>query len=237
MPYRINYSKYPVVGAGGYGIVVRSSESEVLKLFNTDLDSILQEAYLHTSVYDIIDKNISDVGVPPLYSTYQDYCTFNSKTLHYGIEMLYLEPPANYTEQVHMILGYNGDDLNESWGVRTSEPVSSENLTRGYFASPETLEKIWSQEGSDMTIEKLAFLMGRTNRALLDHGVLPIDIEWVWSKGYPYIIDFGLCRFGKKDPFEFLETKGLVGLASDLYIPHRGDRGYEEFMLGFSQST
>jgi hypothetical protein len=237
MNHRTNYSNFPVIGAGGYGIVVRRGESEALKLFNTDFDSILQEAYIHTAVYDVIEKCVPEVGVPALYSTYQEYCTYNSKHLHCGIEMLYLEPPTGWNEQVHMILGYNGDDLDESWGVRMSEPVSSENLTRGFFASPETLEEIWLQEDSDMTIEQLSFLMGRVHRTLLDNSILPIDIEWVWSNGKPYILDFGLCQFGKKDPFEFMETKGLYGLASDLYVPHRGYRGYEEFIEGFSQST
>ena len=86
-----------------------------------------------------------------------------------------------------------------------------------------------------MTIEQLAFIMGKTYRTLLDIFVLPIDLEWVWSNGKPALIDFGLCEFDTLliDPYEFLQKKGLRGLADDFYIPHERDRGYEDFMKGF----
>jgi hypothetical protein len=231
----------PLIGAGGYGIVVQHHPLRVTKLFkNVDTlttDEIQREAGLQITAHELLLKHIPEISVPKIWNVRQEIQSYNSKPYINGIEMDYLHPPSDYTEQVHILLGYHGDDLDESWGVTISEPVSESNPTRGYFASPEQLELIWEEEGSAMTIELLAFLMGCANRIMLNHGILPIDLEWVWSDGKPWILDFGLCEFGKKDPNVFLETKGLYGLASDFYIPHKGDRGYEQFMLGFSQST
>ena len=85
-----------------------------------------------------------------------------------------------------------------------------------------------------MTIERLSFLMGRALRILLEGGIVPIDLEWVWSDGKPFIIDFGLCWVGTVDPMTFLMSRSSDGLATDLYIPQEGDRGREEFLRGYT---
>ena len=144
-----------------------------------------------------------------------------------------LRPPEGFEEQFHILLGYKGDDIDSEWGMRMAEPPSDTNPTRGFFASPETLELIWKEEGSHMTIEKIATLMGKSLRLLLDNGIIPIDLEWVWSNGGLAIIDFGLCELGFVDPIEFLSKRGVRGLADDFYIPHMGDRGYTEFIESY----
>jgi hypothetical protein len=111
--------------------------------------------------------------------------------------------------------------------------VSATNPPRGFFASSYTLEDIWEDEESDMTIDKLAYQMGKAHRLMLDHGILPIDLEWVWSQGSLWVIDFGLCEYGWTDPRSFLENGSSNGLKHDFYVPHAGDRGYEEFMRGY----
>jgi hypothetical protein len=147
--------------------------------------------------------------------------------------MKYVEPPTGYTTQVHTVLGYHGTDIDTVWGMHIADPVSPVNPPRGFFASTYTLEDIWEDEGSTMTIETLAYQMGKAHRLMLDHGILPIDLEWVWSKGSLWILDFGLCEFGQVDPTEFLNWETSAGLKHDFYIPHEGDRGHEEFLRGY----
>jgi hypothetical protein len=237
----MNWDAFPVVGAGGYGIVVQHDTTRVTKLFRyealSNTHSVNDEAILQIAARSVILQYVPEVVVPKVWDVRQTTQTYRSVSYLSGIEMDFLSPPSDFDEQVHILLGYHGDDIDESWGVNTGKPVSLSNPTRGYFASPHTLEDIWKEEVSVMTVEKLAEIMGKTCRCLLDHNILPIDLEWVWSGGKPCLIDFGMCSFGKKDPYVFLETQGLVGLASDFYIPHKGDRGYEEFIEGFSQST
>jgi hypothetical protein len=147
--------------------------------------------------------------------------------------MNYLQPPVGYTTQVHTLLGYNGSDIDSVWGMKMSDPVSPTNPPRGFFASPYTLEDIWEEEGSSMTIERLSYTMGKAHRLMLNHGILPIDLEWVWSGGRLCVLDFGLCEVGFADPKKFLDDESSLGLANDFYIPHKGDRGYEEFLEGY----
>lgn len=84
-------------------------------------------------------------------------------------------------------------------------------------------------------IDRLAFQMGTSLRMLLENGILPIDIEWVWSEGKLCMIDFGLCEYGQANAAQFLRARGLRGLADDFYIPHASQRGYDAFMKGYGE--
>ena len=142
--------------------------------------------------------------------------------------MEYLPPPLDFEEQVHMVFGYNGSELDSSWAASIKDPISSDNPTRGFFASADTMKSIWAEEGSSMTLETMSYLMGHGFRSMIDAGIVPIDIEWVWSKGSPWIIDFGLCHEGTVNPEEFLLNKGSDGLGSDFYWPRN-----EAFLAGY----
>jgi len=157
--------------------------------------------------------------------------------------MKYLPPPNSYNECVHITLGYYGYDINTSWGVETLKPVGPENPTRGFFADANHLEDIWAgearqglpeAEGSDMTIERLATIMGKATGSLVRQGFLPLDVEWIWSEGRPWLIDFGMCKLGQMDPMEFLKYP-VYGPEADVYIPKGGDEGRTEFMRGYLQ--
>ncbi len=226
---------YSIVGAGHYGIIVRFNSTEVLKLFkdHQDCEAVLKEARIQNDVYRIFNDTLPQIKVPALYSVNQEIVTYRGGTYLHGIGMTYLDPPSGFDVQVHAVLGYRGSDIDTLWGMHIGTPVDKSNPPRGFFASTYTLEDIWEEEGSDMTIEKLAYLMGSAHRLMLDHGILPIDLEWVWSKGSLWAIDFGLCEYGSVDPLVFLEDESSMGLKHDLYVPHKGDRGYEEFMKGY----
>lgn len=235
----LNLNSASIYGAGGYGIIIKplKQEKEVFKLF-FDIDScnkIRNEALIQEKVYIILKKYISDIGIPEItYFNKNKQIEFLKKQYLCGIGMEYLPPPDGFNESVHIILGYNGDDIDTSWGQSQAYPVSETNPTRGFFASSEMMELIWDEEGSDMTIERMAYLMGYSYSILIKHRILPVDVEWIWSNGKPYIIDFGLCEQLDEpmNPREFLEITGTRGLHTDIYVPHKGDRGYDEFISG-----
>jgi hypothetical protein len=233
----LNFSKSDVKGSGGYGIIVSQSNSKHVYKLLKDINAcneLQQEIKIHQHISSLMEKYLPEIRVPKITHFTMEQVTYNSKPYLCGIEMEYMEPPNGFNQQVHMLLGYNQDDIDEEWGVMMAEPVSTNNPTRGFFASPDTLEAIWEEEGSYMTIERLSYLMGKASSILLKNGILPIDVEWVWSKGKPTLLDFGLCEYGQIEPKIFLQKKGLRGLADDFYIPHQGDRGYNEFMVGFA---
>lgn len=209
---------------------------EVFKLLK-DIQSckkLYEEAKIQNYLHFLFKSHIPQVKIPKITYVNSKPIVYNKTTYLCGIGMEYLNPPAGFEEQLHILLGYNNDDIDSEWGMTVSLPVSETNPTRGFFASPETMELVWKEEGSDATIEGVAYLMGLALRLMIDSGVLPIDLEWVWSNNSLWIIDFGLCEFGYVDPFVFLNKKGTRGLADDFYIPREGYRGYEEFMRGYS---
>ena len=217
-----------IAGAGGYGIcILTPSKKEIIKLFydTAACSSLKKEAIIQNKINKILG------GLVPKITFYSNKpFIFENTTYLCGIGMKYFPPPLDFDETVHILLGYRGDDIDTSWGRKMSESISEKNPTRGFFASPETMEQIWLKEGSEMTVEKMAAIMGKIIRTLLENKIIPIDIEWIWSKGKPRIIDFGLCEEGNIDPYTFLELGGSRGLSTDLYVPHKGDRGYEEFV-------
>jgi hypothetical protein len=215
--------------------VIVTSQEKVFKLLKDQAacEVLRREAAIQQRAHRLFQEHLPDVTVPRVSYVTTQPVFYKSVPYLCGIEMDRLEPPAGFDEQVHTLLGYDGDDIDSEWGMRMADPVSKTNPTRGFFASPETLELIWNEEGSPMTIEKIAELMGKGLRLLIDNGILPNDLEWVWSNGRLAVIDFGLCEFGVVDPLEFLSKKGLRGLADDFYSPHEGDQGYTDFMKGY----
>jgi hypothetical protein len=136
------------------------------------------EIDIHYDIYNILSE-YDFVKVPELSFCYRQPVQYKNKNYLCGITMELLEPPKDFDEQVHCCLGYIQSDIDSSWGQKSSLPVSDTNPTRGFFASPETLEIIWKEEGSDMTVELLAYQMGVVIRALLDNDILPNDVEWI----------------------------------------------------------
>lgn len=230
----MDYEGSPIIGAGGYGIVLDlgNGHREAIKLFKhvEDCKAIGLEARIQNRCYELFLG--TEIYVPKLTFYRQSPIKYRNVPYLCGIGMEYLPPPLDFEEQVHMVLGYEGNDIDSSWGTRMSEPVSSENPTRGFFASADTMESIWKQEGSSMNLDKMSYLMGKGFRTIIDAGIIPIDIEWVWSKGKPWMIDFGLCQEGKVNPEEFLLKGGSEGLGTDIYWPRN-----KEFYRGYFNSS
>jgi hypothetical protein len=230
-----DFNAAEIVGAGGFGIIARlSNPKEIVKLLydSTSCEDLKHEARIQQQARRIIQTHKLDIQIPEITYVSTDPVVFNGAAYLCGIGMTYLPPPLDFTEAVHIVLGNSGD-LDCEWGRSIGKPVSLDNPTRGFFASPETAEWIWAQEGSRETIDSVAYKMGKTYRVLLENGIIPIDLEWVWSSGKLCLLDFGLCEFGTRDHLDFLQDHSRYGLASEFYWPPHGWRGHDAFLRGY----
>lgn len=228
-----------LVGAGSFGLVLHEND-KAMKLFYDchDFDAVIYEAEMQIKAREILAIQVPEVRVPQVFFTTCEISNYNTKSHLRGLAMEYVIPPLHYNECVHITLGYYGSDINTSWGVETLKPVGPTNPTRGFFADANHLEDIWDgeaspeKEGSDMTIERLTTLMGKATGCLVRAGYLPLDVEWIWSNGHPWLIDFGMCKLGQMSLEEFLNYP-VYGPNADVYIPKQGDEGYDAFMTGY----
>lgn len=172
------------------------------------------------------------VHVPNILSTITEPLQVAEKWYLCGIEMERIPIIPEFGEPIHMLLGYDGDDIDTSWGRHTSQPVGPNNPSRGFFAGQEMLEAIWKNERIALTIEDVSYTMGTATKKLLAAGIIPTDLEWIYGgAGRIYLIDFGLCRFGHLTSREYLERPNLH--ATDMYLPHNG-RGVRDFLEGLA---
>lgn len=220
----------PVLGAGGYGIVYTSGHNAVKLLYDLNSEDALKtEVEIQKRAREILTGIVS---VPEIFSSQAQPTFVDGYQFLCGIEMERIPLLEEFGEPLHMLLGYAGDDINQSWGRSYAKDVGPENPSRGFFAGPDLLEEILAEDG--LTLEGVAYTMGVTLRTLLDGGILPNDLEFIYGgAGRIYLVDFGLCEFGHADPEEFLKRQGSSGLHGDIYIPHRGCKGYTEFLEGF----
>jgi hypothetical protein len=230
----LNMNNSKLLGAGGYGITITlPNPKEAIKLlYSTEECAALR---YEASLQNKISRILSDIiHVPKVNEVFTYPTTWFSKQYLCGIVMERIPLHPDFGEVVHMLFGYNGDDVNKSWGAHTEIPVSSENPTRGYFASSDMLEAIWEDDGVSYTIESVSRTIGLAYRTLVLNGIIPIDIEWIYGgDGRIHAIDFGLC-IEKYIPLERLLTqKGTVGFYGDIYVPKEGDRGYPEFIQAY----
>lgn len=100
---------------------------------------------------------------------------------------------------------------------------------RGFHASSKMMELIWM-------IESVAKLMRIVYERLLENGIIPYDVEWIWGgDGEIWLIDFGLCE--EFDPAttivdwktRFFSGTSSQSIQSDMYVPCKGLYGYDVF--------
>ncbi len=220
----------PLLGAGGYGIVYTSGRNAVKLLYNlNDEWALNKEVELQRRAREILTGILF---VPEILSNRARVIIVEEKQYLCGIEMERIPILEEFGEPLHILLGYSGDDVNQSWGRSSAKPVGPDNPSRGFFAGADLLEEILTEDG--LTLEGVAYTMGVTLRRLLDGGILPNDLEFIYGgAGQIYLVDFGLCEFGRDDPVEFLRREGSSGIRGDIYVPQEGDRGYREFLEGF----
>lgn len=227
----VNLNNSQILGAGGYGIVFSSGHKAIKLLYDLDAcKGLYREAKLQERARELL-KGI--VRVPAVYSYMNQAIQVKGGSFLCGIEMERVPILPEIGEPLHMLLGYSdSDEVNRSWGRSVALPVGPENPSRGFFAGPDFLKEILEEDG--LTLEGVGGMMGIALRTLLDRGIIPNDLEWIYGgSGRIYLIDFGLCEFGRVSAEEFLNQQGSSGLRGDIYIPQKGDRGYREFLEGF----
>lgn len=226
-----------MLGAGNFGIVVCDPElpTNAIKLYYDlwDTQAVTREAELQKAALTAL---AGIACVPAVRAVRSEQIHYQGNQYLKGIIMDRVPFPDGFNCAVHMLLGYDQYDIDTEWGRDMKRPVGPDNPTRGFHAGPAMLEAIWEDEGVDMTIEKLAFTMGKVTAALLDAGILPLDIEWMYGgNGLLYVIDFGLAEFRHVDKNNYLFGRSSESLSANYYVPKHGMRGWEEFLRGFTQ--
>lgn len=228
----------PILGAGHFGLIVgnpRHPTSIMKLLYDTRAcAALLLEAALQRAARMAL-SGIAEV--PRVHHVFSHPAEFQGAQYLCGITMDRVPVPEGFTSLVHMLLGYASYDIDMEWGRDLARPVSPDNPTRGFHAGPDMLEAIWSDEGdaaAGLTIESVAYCMGRGTAAMLAAGIVPLDVEWIYGgNGRIFVVDFGLCEFRRVDPREFLLGRSSQTLGVNYYVPKPGMRGYTEFVQGY----
>jgi hypothetical protein len=223
-----------ILGAGGYGLVLRASTRALKIFYDTEaVSDVQEEAKIQRHARHLLEGVVS---VPEIYTVRGSQISWRGQRYLNGIQMAAVPLVEGFTEQIHILLGYAGPDIDTSWGRNTCLPIGPDNPTRGLFAGPAEMEAIWADVSeTKISLSAVAWKMGWATRRLLGAGILPIDLEWIYGgDGQLWLIDFGLCRYGcVADPDEFLYREGSEGLATDIYIPQVGSEHRGSFLLGW----
>ena len=228
-----NFNDSELLGVGGYGIALSHKPTNAIKLlYNVDeCKALREEARIQIAARKLLQDIIH---VPRITDYFTEPITWKGVQYLCGITMERIYPAIGFNEPVHMLLGYDEDDVNQSWGKVIGKPVGSDNPSRGFFASSDFMEAIWEDDNSPLTLQQVAFTMGKALRTLIDGGIVPNDLEWIYGGDKQiHLVDFGLCRFGVVDLEQFFFQKGSEGLASEIYLPKPGFVGYPEYYYGF----
>ncbi len=223
-----------ILGAGSNGLITLSNK-RAIKLFY-DLEgckSMNQEAAIQKKARQLLE---GIVKVPDVHETINQKIWYKDKQYLCGIIMDRVPLVESFDYAVHILLGYKQDDIDTIWTRDYRTDPSDDNPPRGFFAGVEMIEAIWTDGlRTDISIEMVAHTMGVALRKMIDGGIIPYDLEWIYGgDGNIYLIDFGFCEWGSVNPIQYLNHTGSWGLGGDYYIPHEGHRGYKEFMRGFS---
>lgn len=222
-----------VLGAGSFGIVVACEGNAIKHFYDLeDRKAVLEEAKLQEAARELLQ---GVVRVPRIYDVSTERILFEGNPHLQGLTMDCIPLYPTFTSALHIVLGYNHTDIDQEWPKDDGQPLSATNPTRGFHASPEMLEDVWTEQGLTETIDSVAYTMGKSLALLIRGGIVSYDLEWIYGgDGHLYLIDFGMCRFGNVEPMRYLEHVGSWGLGGDYYIPHREHRGYEAFMRGYT---
>lgn len=252
-----------ILGAGSFGIVTEDPiTGHACKYFYDikDLDSIEREIRIQKKAKQILEGLVK---VPTIYSDTsndtllvprfgvdqeeikhkQEICGVTptwgqSSHYRYGFSMEKVPLVTDFNEQVHIVLGIDPDreDMDSVWSRNYIDPASDTNPPRGFHASSKMMELIWEDAKCDHTIDSVAKLMRIVYERLLDNGIIPYDVEWIWGgDGKIWMIDFGLCEeFDSVTTAVEWKTRFFSGsssqsILSDMYVPSKGLDGYVAF--------
>jgi hypothetical protein len=169
---------------------------------------------IHQYIYEMMEKRLPVVKVPAIYNY-----GYDERRYVYCAEMEHLPPPLHYSDTFHITLGTTSNE----WSYRVG--------TSGFYGGPTALEHIWDEEGSEtMEIDELAYLMGRALRIIINGGIVPRRVRWIWSKKALYMTHFDDCLWETISVDKYLSER-----EKDIYLPNACYEGYESFVRGLRE--
>lgn len=194
--------KNEVLGAGGFGLVLQTSDNKSIKLFKNidECQSLKNEAEIHRKIYKIFDnKTFVNVKIPFIYEYFNETIVFDKTFYLCGILMDKIEPLYDNL-QFHIAFGCELDD-----DINTIH--YSDNHPRGFYGSVDFLVNLIESKNEmvkefpqeaftdpENFIESLVIKMAKVYKRLFDSKIVPYDIEFVIDKyGDLWCLDFGLC--------------------------------------------
>jgi hypothetical protein len=228
-----------VLGAGYFGTVFATHRTTVKLLYDVgSCKELFEEAAIQRRAHKLLDRDGGIVHVPEIRGVHSIPVEVRGRPYLCGIEMERVPIPEGFDTQVHIVFGYDQDDVDTVWSKDFRNPVSEHNPPRGFHAGAEMMEAIWEDEGIDMTVDDVAYTMGRGLSTLLRNGIVPYDVEWLYGGGGSiWMVDFGLCEARWVDPNAYMNSRSSQSLFADYYAPKRGMRGWEAFLEGWNHDV
>ena len=215
--------RYTPLGYGSSGVVVYGLTpypTHALKLYAMPADegAILQEGSIQAAATRCLSRILH---VPAVHTVTRRPVVFEEGDYIAGI---YMDPVPGHSEidgqQVHIPLGANLE--------------TDEFLPCGFFPTIATLEQLFTFKRSRHSIESVAYTMGRAHRALLDAGIIPNDVKFLYgTDDRIWMIGFRRCKTGYMDPMEWLNDRRRE---VEPYAPRGGQRGRANYIAGFLDS-
>ncbi len=235
-------STAPILGAGNFGLVAGLSRDFAIKLFYPPAppSTLNAEATMQCKARTLLRG--TGVQIPHIHHIFSHKTTFRDVEYMAGLLMDRVPTPAGFDIPVHITLGLADDhpDIDQPWGRDMKRPPAADNPPRGFHAGAAMMEAIWADEGrsADLTIERVAYLMGHSLAACVVGGLIPLDIEFLYGgDGRIYMIDFGLCELATMDPWRFFYGQSSQTLGVNYYVPKCDMRGYGAFFAGYSAAV
>lgn len=211
---------YTPLGYGSSGVVVRNNDlhpSHALKLYSAPADeaAILREGSIQAAAARSLPHTLR---VPKVHTVLRRPVVFDDADYIAGI---YMDPVPGHREldgaQLHIPLG--ADLERDEWHPG------------GFFPTVSTLDQYLVFRESYHTIVSIARAMGKAHRTLLDAGIIPDHVKFLYgADDHIWMVGFRHCRTGYMDPLDWVHDRRRE---VEPYAPREGQRGYEEYMEGF----
>lgn len=252
-----------IVGSGGFGLIIGSKNKKAVMKLLYDQKSceksefeFLTHKEIYKSLYPlllngtIVSKPINFINVPLTIMGKNFLCS-------YKMDLIL---PLFDNDLYHIILKEDyGGLFNRRIGRVSSQPISSENPPRGFFAVGSYIsqniiptipisEKIYIKSINDISY-RMGYLFGLI---VFKAEFLPTDVEYVLCRDNiknicVAVLDFGMATKITFDPdyifHEHLNTKlnvvvnNIINICElDLYFPYPDDPLYPDFISGFDQA-
>lgn len=216
--------EYTPLGHGSSGIVVYGLTPyppHALKLYSAPADeaAILREGSIQAAAARTLPHTLR---VPAVHTVLRRPFIFEDADYIAGI---YMDPVPGHSElggeQLHIPLGVNLE--RDEWHPG------------GFFPTVSTFAKYLEFRHARHTIETIAYTMGKAHRTLLDAGIIPDHVKFLYgADGCIWIIGFRHCRTGYMDPIRWLNDRRHREV--EPYAPREGQRGRAEYITGFLDS-